>query len=212
MLCHAIQFQAMVQILEWIDSGKLLEIPEIKCRSLIARINSSHEPSVIVPKYTHLTLEETKRILRYVLEALGVELGAGAGGISNSLLSLYPDIEKICAVEIVPDVVRLLQEKVTKHENNENRLIPVIGSFDELRLPDESVDFIIELDSLHHANDINVTLREAARILKPGGIVVAFDRMNSNALTVAQRNFMLDVEYGEQFKKEYGLPLDTRLT
>jgi ubiquinone/menaquinone biosynthesis C-methylase UbiE len=204
---------------EWIDSGKLSEIPEIKSRSLIARANSSHEPSVIVQKYTRLTLEETKRFLRYVLEALGVdlrgvgvELGAGVGGISNSLLSLYPDIEKIYAVEIVPDVVRLLQEKVTKHENNESRLIPVIGSFDELRLPDESVDFIIELDSLHHANDINATLREAARILKPGGIVVAFDRMNPNALTVAQRDFMLNVEYGEQLKKEYGLPLDTRLT
>ena len=209
----------MSQVLEWIDSESISNNPEIYSRNMFARKNYSHAPSIIVQKYSYMTIDETKHFMQCILKELsvepkgiGVELGAGVAGISNSLLSLYPSIEKVYAVEIVPDVVRLLQTKVTKHEKNEGRLVPVIGSFDEIKLPDQSVDFIIEFDSLHHSFDLNKTLREAARILKSGGILIALDRVHSNALTDAQREYSLNIEYGEPFKKEYGIPLETRLT
>lgn len=209
----------MNAIVEWLDADALSEQPDIKSRNQFAQKNHSHDPSTLVEKYTQLSIFEMKSFLRTVLKELGVELhgvgvelGAGIGGISNSLLSLCPAIEKIYAVEIVPDVVRLLQSKVTQSENNQTRLVPVIGSFDDIKLPDNSVDFIIEYDSLHHSYDLPKTLREAARILKPGGFIIALDRMHFNALSDAQRDYMLNVEYGEAFKKEYGIPLDTRLT
>lgn len=209
----------MSQIIEWINAEELSKNPEVHSRNLFARKNHTQHPSDIVRKYTNLTLDELKIFLEYVLQdvgvelkGVGVELGAGVGGISNSLLALYPSIEIIYAIEIVPDVTKLLQSKVTEYAGNIQRLVPVIGSFDDIKLPDASVDFIVEFDSLHHSNNLNKTLREAARILKPGGVIIALDRMHFNGLTDAQREYMLHIEYGEAFKTEYGIPLEKKLT
>jgi ubiquinone/menaquinone biosynthesis C-methylase UbiE len=205
-------------IQEWIDSESLSQNPEINSRNLFARKHAEKEPDAIVQKYTGYSLNGLKTFLRHTitktdieLKGTGIELGAGAAGISNTLLSLYP-IEKIYAIEIVPDVTKLLLCKVTKEMGNEDRLVPVIGSFDDIKLPDTSVDFAVELDSLHHANDLDKALREVARVLKPGGILIAYDRINADALSEAQRNFMLDIEYQETFKHEYGMPLGTKIT
>lgn len=209
----------MVPVLEWIDSDSVSKKPEIHSRNLFAQAFADVEPDRLVQKYAHLTLQEMKSLLEYALTALGVslngtgiELGVGVGGVSNSLLSLYPAITNLYGIEIVPDVVRLLLTKVTQKERNESRFTPVIGSFDDIHLPDESVDFIVELDALHHSENLHETLKEAARVLKPGGILIAFDRMNSNALSYAQRKYMLSVEYDDDTKKEFGIPLDMRLT
>lgn len=209
----------MGHILEWIDAEELSENPEIKSRNLFANANHEMAASQIVQKYNHLTLEELRKFLAYVTSDLkldfrgvGVDLGAGVGGVSNCLLSLFPAIEKIYAVEIVPEVVRKLQTKVTEHMQNDGRMISVIGSFDEIKVPDNSVDFIVEFDSLHHSMDLERTLREAVRILKPNGMLIALDRAHWNNITDAQREMMLDVEYQESFKKSYGIPLETKLT
>lgn len=203
----------------WIDPAALAHIPEIRSRNLFARKNARRDASELVQKYTGLTVPETRVLFTRVLSELGIslrgtgiELGAGVGGVSNALLSLFQSIDKIYAVEIVPEVVTLLQSKVTRAEKNENRVISVIGSFDDIRLPDNSVDFAIEFDSLHHSSDLQKTLREVARVLKPGGVIVAIDRMHTNALSDAQRRYMLNVEYGEPFKNEYGIPIEERLT
>ena len=51
------------------------------------------------------------------------------------------------------------------------RVTGVVGSFDDIHLPEESCDFCIEVDSLHHSDDLLRTLREIARKLKRGGHV-----------------------------------------
>lgn len=52
----------------------------------------------------------------------------------------------------------------------------MVGNFDDIKLENESVDFIIEFDSLHHSFNLDKTIRESARILKPGAKLLAIDR------------------------------------
>lgn len=209
----------MTPILEWIDAERISANPEIKSRNLFARAHSGATPVEISQRYIHLSPDEMQAFLRGVfretklaLSGTGVELGAGTAAVSNAVASIFPSVDQIYAVEIVPDVVRLLQVKITSHFHQETKVLPVIGSFDEIRLPDESVDFIIEFDSLHHSNDLDKTLREASRVLKKGGKLVALDRVHFDSLTEEQKQHLLDIEYSETFKREYGMPLDTKLT
>ena len=92
------------------------------------------------------------------------------------------------------------------------KVIPVIGSFDDLRIPDASLDFAIENDSLHHSDDLAVTIRECARVLKPGGCLVCFDRCHDNAVTDAEVEQLLSKVYGPEFLVAHGYPADMRLT
>lgn len=60
------------------------------------------------------------------------------------------------------------------------------ASFDAIPLPEASVDVVMFAFSLCHSQDWDVTLREAARVLKPEGILFVFDMIRaqdgSNAL------------------------------
>jgi len=205
--------------LEWIDSEALSSNSEIDSRNRFARRHTHVGADEIRRRYTYLTADEFKGFIEEVAQTLGVqfhgcgvELSAGVGVVSNTVAEISPGVEKIFAVEIVPDVVRFLQMKVTKDCGNESRVIPVIGSFDDLQLPDESVDFIIEFDSLHHSNDLSKTLSEARRVLRKGGFLMALDRVHFDALTEIQRRYLLDIEYSAEFKAEYGLPLEQKFT
>jgi ubiquinone/menaquinone biosynthesis C-methylase UbiE len=193
--------------------------PEIHSRNRFAQQHAHADPDDIAQRYTHLSLSEFAGFMQVAFDRLGfeprgvgVELGAGTAVFSNTVARIFPGVERIYAVEIVPDVVARLQARITGHFGQEGRVLPVIGSFDELQLSDGSVDFIVEFDSLHHSNDLDRTLREAARVLRKGGKLVAFDRVNFDSLTEEQREFMLNREYSADFKKEYGLPVDVPLT
>ena len=62
----------------------------------------------------------------------------------------------------------------------EEKVVPVVGNFDNLQLQDKSIDFIIEFDSLHHSFNIEKTIRESGRVLKSGAQLVAIDRSHWN--------------------------------
>ena len=122
------------------------------------------------------------------------------------LCERFPAVYKLYAVELVPDVVRLLQPITIPALCGDagTRIIRVVGSFDEIELSDASVDFYVEVASLHHSNDLDHTLGELARVLKPGGLLLALDRAHHDKLSEAQRTFMLDVEYPDWWKRENG--------
>jgi ubiquinone/menaquinone biosynthesis C-methylase UbiE len=49
------------------------------------------------------------------------------------------------------------------------RVVLCLGSFYDLRLNDESLDFVLLAQALHHADRPEALLREVRRVLKPGG-------------------------------------------
>jgi ubiquinone/menaquinone biosynthesis C-methylase UbiE len=54
----------------------------------------------------------------------------------------------------------------------------VEGSAEALPLPDSSVSVVWSIASVHHWADLDAGLREARRVLKPGGRLVAIERLS----------------------------------
>lgn len=121
-------------------------------------------------------IEATTKAFSFEPRGVGLELGAGCAAISIELAQKNPAIEKIFAVEIVPEIVEMAQTELIRIAGVENQVIPVLGDFDNLKVPDASIDWIVEFDSLHHSFDLKRTARESFRVLKPGGVLIAIDR------------------------------------
>lgn len=201
-------------ILQWPIPDWLLKSPEVSNRNLLAQKWHSREADAILKQYIKMDAPGADSFYGQifdcfpdvVLKGQGVELGAGVAAFSAVAAKRFPGIEKIYALELVPDVVSMLQRKTVDRvaPGKSDVVVPVIGSFDEISLPDNSLDFCIEFASLHHSHDMPVTLREVNRVLKPGGVVIAVDRAHHNSLTDEQIKFMLDVEYSAAWKAENG--------
>ena len=205
--------------MKWISSSDLKKLHGIDSRNYFAKKCSHLSVDDIAKKYSYLGLSEMNDFLRCILlkelkidlTGVGVELGCGVGTVSNTILKIYPKIEKIYQIEVVPNIVRLLTKKTNRHYNNCNRLIPVIGSFDKMKLQDNSIDFAIEFDSLHHSTNLTASIKEVRRVLKPNGMLIFLDRMHSNYLSKKQKKFMLSVEYSQEFKKKNDLQLEKKM-
>lgn len=203
-----------MNITEWPIPKSLLDSPEVTNRNLLASKWCSSSVDEILNQYIKMTSQEAESFYINIfnkfpeleLKGVGIELGAGVAALSAVAAKVYPSIVCIYAVELVPDVVRLLQSRTVEGFGTRCSSVvkPVIGSFDQISLPDNSVDFCIEFASLHHSHNLEKTLRELSRVIKPGGYVVAIDRAHHNSLTDGQIEYMLNVQYSDAWKKENG--------
>lgn len=189
--------------------------PFINVGDSFANKLENKSPGEISTEVSYMTLSEhlffVAEILNKLeinLEGVGMEIAAGASIFSNSLARIYPNIVKIQALEIVSEMVTKLQPKIIKATNMTDRVIPIVGDFNDIKMPNSSLDFIVEFDSLHHSNDLKRTLTEIVRVLKPGGKLICFDRAHPNHMTKAQENFLLNTEYSNNYKIQHGLKID----
>jgi ubiquinone/menaquinone biosynthesis C-methylase UbiE len=102
-----------------------------------------------------------------------LEIGAGGAWLSAELSKLPKVVEVITTdhlawllKEQAPKVFRLLQA-------NTSKITRIPGDFHHLDFPDNHFDFVVSSAVLHHAENIVQVLREAKRVLKPGGQFVA---------------------------------------
>lgn len=207
--------------LEWAVPGDLAQSPAVENRNQLARKYADRSVADILDIYVKMTAQTAQEEFTACLElaaaqgarlsGVGVEVGAGIGIFSATAIARYPQINSIYAVEVVPEVVRLLQRKVVASVcgDRSSDVIGVVGSFDDMELADGSCDFCIEYASLHHSPNLVRTLREIARVLKPGAPLIAVDRSHHNGLSETQREFMLNVEYSASWKAMNGYPPDS---
>lgn len=85
----------------------------------------------------------------------------------------------------------------------EEKVIPIVGNFDVIKLEDKSIHFIVEFDSLHHSFDLNKTTLVSARILKPGARLLAINRTHWST-SRKRRNELESTVYSEKFLTERG--------
>jgi SAM-dependent methyltransferase len=113
---------------------------------------------------------EVRRILGERLAGASVlDLGAGVGMASSAFVS--SGAARVVAVDPDPsdEVGRGAMARLAGHGEFE-----IVDGFGEaIPLDDASIDIVYCRQMLHHARDLPQVLRECARVVKPGGIVLA---------------------------------------
>ena len=116
---------------------------------LIAEKNYKSSSNTIVEAYTQIqedgVLEILKNItnIRKIFSGIGVDVGGGVALISATIAKNFK-IDKIYCVEYVEEVVKLCHPVVKKDilEKNFNQVQSIVGDFDNLQLPNNSIDFM----------------------------------------------------------------------
>lgn len=100
------------------------------------------------------------------------DLGAGIGW-TTAMLSKNPKINKIHAVEISQHrIEKLFPQCMKMLDGEEGKVFRYIGSFYDLKLPEDSIDIIFMSQAFHHAEQPELLLKGCRRILKTSGRII----------------------------------------
>jgi ubiquinone/menaquinone biosynthesis C-methylase UbiE len=173
-----------------------------------------HLPKFVPFLTRHCGLEFRGRIL---------EIGAGGAWLSAELSKL-PTVVEVIATDFSPRLLREQAPKVFKLMGaNSAKITRIPGDFHKLDFPGDHFDAVVCSGVLHDAANIVQVLREAKRVLKPGGKFVAIRepvwplvKIKSRSKMVARlvetgvnEHFYSLADYREFFKQA-GLPLEIK--
>lgn len=104
-----------------------------------------------------------------------LEIGCGTGTFSRLLAGRA---EKVLAIDLSPQMIRLARERSERHPNIDF----VVGDVMARQLADNRFDCIVTLTTLHHL-PTEILLRKIRKALKPGGVFVCLDLYRRSNLT-----------------------------
>lgn len=142
----------------------------------------------------------------------GVDLAAGSG-YASAALSRRPDVNRVYVLEQARDYVETVMPEMFDATNADHaKLVRVLGSFNDLRLPDASLDFVLAIGALHHSEQLPATLAEIRRVLRVGGHAFVVDRYQPDSASARDLERLLDVPIGDDLARRYGYEPEQRLT
>lgn len=140
------------------------------------------------------------------IQGVVADVGSGTGVVA-ALLSNLESVKEVYAIEYSEEFVKGIMPVTFGHLHaKEEKIVRVRGSFNNILLPNNFFDFICEVNSLHHSENLDVTLKELYRVLKPGGYIIAADRGQANRVSDEYLKSLLDLQMTKKQKEIYGLP------
>jgi ubiquinone/menaquinone biosynthesis C-methylase UbiE len=147
------------------------------------------------------------------LHGVGIELGAGIG-LLGIVAAENSKVEAILSIEVVKSfVTNVIPEAAFQIlKSNSNKIIPVYGSFEDIKIESNQIDFALQIESLHHADSLDLAASETFRVLKPGGFLLSIDRSHPDNVSDKTLTELLDHVYPEGFLVKRGYPTNIKLT
>ncbi len=115
-------------------------------------------------------LVQLARIIGPRPETLALDLGCGGGHVG---FLLAPLVKKVVAYDLSDAMVATVRAEAVRR--GLGNLDARQGSAEHLPCPDGAFDLVVSRYSTHHWHDLPAGLREARRVLKPGGLAVFMD-------------------------------------
>ena len=113
------------------------------------------------------------RLLRVERGAIVADLGAGSGYFTIRLARAVGAAGRVYAVDIQQGMLDLLQKAVAREKLT--NVVPVLGAFDDPRLPAGALDLVLMVDVYHEFSQPQVMLQHIKRALRPGGRLVLLE-------------------------------------
>lgn len=150
------------------------------------------------------------------LQGLGMEMGSGLGLLSASIIKRDSQ-KKISGILALEAGLPFVTEGISRASrevlgDNSYRILPCYGSFDKIAIASKSIDFIFQIEALHHADELAPPIREAYRLLKSGGYFISIDRSWPDEVTSLTLKELLDHEYESEWLLRKGFPSDAPFT
>src|SRR5215813_10789801 len=115
-------------------------------------------------------LEELARIIGAYPQAQVLDLGCGGG---HAAYRVAPFVDKVVAYDLSADMLAVVAAEAGRR--GLYNITAQQGSAEKLPFPDQTFDVVVTRYSVHHWHDFDAALREARRVLKPGGLAVFMD-------------------------------------
>lgn len=143
-----------------------------------------------------------------MLELVGVkngdtiaDVGCGLGGTTSILNQHHTDLS-IHAVNIDARQIAYAKEKVGSEVNESNSITFYENDACKMDLPDSHFDVVIAVECIFHFDSKEKFLKEALRILKPGGKLVISDFITDD--TRKLRFLLTFIRHRAKFKRVFG--------
>ncbi|MBU2613211.1 glycosyltransferase [Patescibacteria group bacterium] len=104
-----------------------------------------------------------------------LDIGAGTGFVGSVLKGHLHQGDRYVATDISPEMLEILKKNL---EGCPCDVTTAIASADRLPSPERAFDIVVVNSAMHHFPDPEKCLEEAARVTKPGGIVVVMHEPN----------------------------------
>lgn len=118
-------------------------------------------------------VREASRRIRAVNRAL--DLATGTGDLAVALARLWPGVA-VDALDASPRMIEQARQRLAVRDADvASAVAPILGDMMALPQPDASVDVITASYAVRNVPDARAAVREMARVLRPGGVLVTLD-------------------------------------
>jgi ubiquinone/menaquinone biosynthesis C-methylase UbiE len=145
-----------------------------------AVVPALHKVLMATPLYSILT---SRVLAPWVLQGIRLEgevleVGAGVGAVAAHLLETTHRLQMV-VTDYDPALVAIAERSLGRFSG---RVVVACADACDLPFDDERFDFVLSLAMLHHTGDWRRAVREAIRVLRPGGRLVGYDLLEGALL------------------------------